>query len=260
VDLSGEPHILAFVQDITERKKAEAEAKKQAEELQRSNADLEQFAYVASHDLREPLRTVSNYVSLLERRYAAKLDDDAREFIAYARDGAKRMNNLILSLLEYSRIGRSGQPSAKLQLNEVVEQACASLQKSIDETGAIIEVSELPQVTGCAEELQRMFENLIGNAIKYRKPDSQLGIKISAERDGSYWAVKVADNGIGIDPEYFKRIFEIFKRLHRETEYEGTGIGLASCKKIVEQHGGRIWVESQPDNGSVFIFTLPALS
>ncbi len=259
LDLSGEPHILAFVQDITERKKAEAEAKKQADELQRSNADLEQFAYVASHDLREPLRTVSNYVSLLERRYADKLDDDAREFIAYARDGAKRMNNLILGLLDYSRIGRSGQPSAKLQLNEVVEQACASLQKSIDETGAIIEVLELPQVTGSPEELQRMFENLIGNAVKYRKPNSPPNIKISAEKDGGYWIVRVADNGIGIDPEYFKRIFDIFKRLHRETEYEGTGIGLASCKKIVEQHGGKIWVESQPDNGAVFIFTLPAL-
>lgn len=228
------------------------------EELARSNAELEQFAYVASHDLREPLRQVSSYVSLLERRYGAALDGDAHEFIAFASDGARRMDRLILDLLDYSRIGRHERPRTQQALADVVAEAQANLGVVIQDCAARVEVvGDLPTVSGDRTELVRLFQNLIGNAIKYREPSRLPVVTIRAWRDGQAHVVEVADNGIGIAREHFDRIFRIFQRLHGYGQYEGTGIGLASCKKIAEHHGGRIWVESEPGCGSRFFVALP---
>ncbi|MBV5335894.1 hypothetical protein JZU48_02515, partial [bacterium] len=233
------------------------------QELARSNAELEQFAYVASHDLREPLRQVSSYVTLLERHLADKsgdlLDDDAREFMAVVRRGATRMNRLILDLLEYSRLGRIERPTASVALSHVADDAIGCLADVIRDGDAEVAIPDrLPDVVGDHDELVRLFQNLIGNAIKYRHPDRPPAVTVAVERDGSYWKVSVSDNGIGIAPEHFERIFRIFQRLHGHGRYEGTGIGLASAKKIVERLGGRIWLESEVDLGSTFFFTLPA--
>jgi PAS domain S-box-containing protein len=257
----GRPtEILGTIQDVSERRRAEEDLRRQAEELARSNTELEQFAYVASHDLREPLRMISSYVELLGRRYGDRLDDDAREFIAFARDGAERMDRLVLDLLDYSRIGRLSQPMRPVLLDGPLDRALRVLALKIDEAGAVIDRLSLatPVVIGDPDELARLFQNLIGNAVKYRDPARPMRITITAERQGTDWAVSIADTGIGIDAEYFDRIFRIFQRLHTRATYEGTGIGLAICKKIVEHHGGRIWVESNPGLGSVFHFTLPA--
>jgi PAS domain S-box-containing protein len=250
--------MVGTVRDITEQRRAEQELRDKAAELERSNTELEQFAYVASHDLREPLRMVSSYVDLLARRYGDKLDDDAREFIAFAKDGATRMDRLILELLEYSRIGRVTRPMLPVALGPVVERALRALAPKIEESGAEIATppSILPTVLGDAEELMRLFQNLIGNAIKYRDPERKPVITLEAENTGKEWVLTVADNGIGIEPKYYERIFLIFQRLHRRGEFEGTGIGLAVCKKIIEHHGGRIWLESIPGQGSRFSVTL----
>jgi len=228
-------------------------------ELARSNAELEQFAYVASHDLREPLRQVSSYVTLLERRYTAALDDDARAFIGFARDGAKRMDSLILDLLDYSRIGRHERPMLPVDLSAVLAEVVGNLSVAIDDAGARVELpSQLPMLKGDYVELVRLFQNLIANAVKYRDAERPLVIRVSVQSDGQHWLITVADNGIGIAPEHFERIFRIFQRLHGHGQYEGTGIGLASCKKIAEHHGGHIWLDSTPDQGSAFTVTLPA--
>jgi PAS domain S-box-containing protein len=251
-----------IVEDITERLAAENALRDKTDQLARSNAELEQFAYVASHDLREPLRMVTSYVTLLERRFGDQLGPDGRDFIGFAKDGALRMNRLILNLLEFSRIGRDHQPVSPVAVAEVVRAAIKDLCITIDEASASVTIEgDLPTVSGNAEELTRLFENLIGNAIKYRHPGEQPLVKIGAMpgQDG-WWQLTVSDNGIGIEPEYHQRIFQIFKRLHGRDQYEGTGIGLAMCKKIVEQHGGSIWVESNLDHGSRFCFTLPATS
>lgn len=262
VERDGAGHsirLVGTIKDITERRAAELALQAKADELVRSNTELEQFAYVASHDLREPLRMVSSYVDLLERRYGAQLDEQAREFIAFARDGARRMDRLVLDLLEYSRIGRITKPMAEVSLDKVIDRAVRALSVKIEEAGAEIvrPVEPLPVVWGDDDELVRLFQNLIGNAVKYRDPDRQPLIALDAQRLDRGWEISVRDNGIGMEPQYFDRIFQIFQRLHRRGEYEGTGIGLAICKKVVEHHGGTISVESVLGEGSVFRVVLP---
>lgn len=258
VILDGAPRLVGLGIDISDRRRAEEALGEKATALERSNGELEQFAYVASHDLREPLRMVTNYVSLLERRYAAHLDDDAREFIGFAREGALRMDRLILDLLEYSRVGRNGGGMSALNGADVVGRAIANLTIAIEESQAEIRVpTHLPTIHGHEEEMTRLFQNIIGNAIKYRRDGERPVVSVACEeRDGAY-RFAIADNGIGIAPEYAERIFLIFQRLHTREQYEGTGIGLAVCKKIVERHGGRMWLTSTPSEGSTFFFTLP---
>jgi signal transduction histidine kinase len=226
--------------------------------LERSNADLEQFAYVASHDLREPLRMVSSYLGLLERRYGALLDQDGHEFIGYAKEGAVRMDRLVQDLLEFSRVGRHTTPPKPTPLAPLMQEVLRVLSRAIAEAGAEVVVPDtLPEIVCCGDELFLLFQNLISNALKFRTPERQPQIRIGAERQAQAWQLSVSDNGIGIAPEYFDRIFMIFQRLHTRTQYEGNGIGLAICKKIVERHGGRIWVESEPGEGTAFLFTIP---
>ncbi len=246
---------------IDDLERAKADLHDKTRELTESNGELEQFAYVASHDLREPLRMISSYITLLERRYPDAFNDDGREFLQFARDGALRMDRMVLDLLEFSRVGRVSDPFAPVSLAEVAFVAVGNLALIIKEHSADVAIAaDLPTVTGSREELIRLLQNLIGNALKYRHPERPPAISIAAKAAEHEWVVTVADNGIGIDAEYFKRIFEIFQRLHSRTEYEGTGIGLAICKKIVQHHGGRIWVESNPGEGATFFFTLPYFS
>lgn len=244
--------------NINERKQAEAALARQAQELARSNVELEQFAYVASHDLQEPLRMVRSYVQLLERRYKNKLDADADEFIAYAVDGAARMQTLINDLLAYSRIGTQGKTPHPTNCAEVLERVLANLSIAIEESEAVVMYDALPTVLADEVQLSQLFQNLIGNAIKFRG-EATPKIQVGAERKDGEWLFWVRDNGIGIAPEYYHRLFMIFQRLHSRDEYPGTGIGLAICKKIVERHGGRIWVESVgvPGKGTTFYFSLP---
>lgn len=228
-------------------------------ELERSNAELEQFAYVASHDLRQPLRMVSNYLGLISRRLAPVLDDDTRRFLGYAVSGAQRMDAMIRGLLEYSRIGRQGQPLTAVSLATIIADAIQNLEMAIAETGTILTIpDELPTLTGDPLELMRLFQNLIGNAIKYRAAGRAPEITLTLTRENAFWQIVVRDNGIGIAREDCERIFGIFQRLEHDEAVEGTGIGLAVCRKIVEHHGGRIWVESEPGTGSRFCFTLAA--
>jgi PAS domain S-box-containing protein len=245
-------------QDITEKKHAEKELQTLMEELKRSNADLEQFAYAASHDLQEPLRVVAGFVSLLEKRYKDKLDDKAYEFIEYALDGVKRMQVLIKDLLAYSQVGTKTKTFKPTICSVALEQAIYNLHAAIEESGAEITYDFLPTISADTSQLTRLFQNLIGNAIKFRGKD-RLKIHISAEQKGNEWVFSIRDNGIGIDPKYFDRIFEVFQRLHTREKYEGTGIGLAVCKKIVERHGGHIRVESEPGKGTTFYFTMPVM-
>jgi PAS domain S-box-containing protein len=250
--------IVGISRDITQRKWAEAELARQAQELARSNVELEQFAYVASHDLQEPLRMVRSYLQLLERRYKSKLDADADEFIAYAVDGAARMQTLINDLLAYSRIGTQGKPPQPTNCAEVLERVLANLAIAIEESEAVVMYDALPTILADGVQLGQLFQNLIGNAIKFRGKATPK-VHVGAERKDGEWHFWVRDNGIGIAPEYYHRLFMIFQRLHSRNEYPGTGIGLAICKKIVERHGGRIWVESLgvPGKGTTFYFSLP---
>ncbi|OAN54139.1 hypothetical protein A6A04_12935 [Paramagnetospirillum marisnigri] len=228
-------------------------------DLAQSNAELEQFAYVASHDLRQPLRQVSSYVSLLKRRYGDKLGEDAREFISFAHEGAVRMDRLIVDLLEFSRIGRDAKPLGPVPLTEVVRLAMANLGTTITESNGVVKVDgHLPMVKGDAQDLVRLFQNLIGNALKYSRPASPPVVTIAAGSGPMTHLVTVADNGIGIAPDYFDTIFGVFKRLHTPDKYEGTGIGLAICKKVMDRHHGRIWVSSLPGEGSTFHLEFPA--
>ncbi len=258
VTTAEEVFVLAAIVDITERKRAEQELIRRTEELARSNHDLEQFAYVASHDLQEPLRAVAGPLQLLQRRYHGQLDARADEFIAHAVDGATRMQKLIEDLLAYSRVGRSGAVQELTACSAALDQALRSLSVVLQESDAQINREALPLVVGIPTQLALLFQNLVGNAIKFRRADQPVRIDIAARRAGDEWIVSVKDNGIGIEPQYFERIFMIFQRLHSRVEYPGTGIGLALCKRIVEQHGGRIWVESSPEGGSTFYFTLNA--
>jgi PAS domain S-box-containing protein len=240
-------------QEIAERKRAEEALAQQAEELTLS---LEQFAHVASHDLQEPLRMVASYAKLLEQRYKGRLDEDADEFIAYAVEGATRMHRLINDLLAYWRIGTRGKPLELTDCAVILSRVLANLRAAIENIGATVIQDNMPKVMADAEQLTQVFQNLIINAIQFRS-DRPPEIHIGAERRDNMWVFSVCDNGIGIEPQYFERIFKIFQRLHTRTDHEGTGIGLAVCKKIVERHGGRMWVDSEPGKGSTFYFTIP---
>jgi PAS domain S-box-containing protein len=248
--------VTAAIRDITTRKKAEANLLNKMEELNRSNEELGQFAYIASHDLQEPLRMVASYTQLLSRRYKGKLDSDADEFIAFAVDGASRMQRLIQDLLAYSRVGTKGRDLLDISSEEALQQALINLRGAIQEKGALVTHDPLPTVVADEMQLIQLFQNLIGNAIKYQSPGIPK-VHISASKNGGKkWTFSVKDNGLGIDPQYFEKIFGMFQRLHKREEFAGTGIGLAICKKIVERHGGSISVESQPGQGSTFRFAL----
>jgi len=244
------------MRDLTERKLGEERLAQKMEELARSNRELEQFAYVASHDLQEPLRMVASYVQLLSKRYRGKLGQEADEFIAYAVDGATRMQQLINDLLMFSRVGTRGNELRPVAMEAVLDDVLTGLQILRHETGATVTHDPLPIVQGDATQLGQLLQNLISNAIKFRGDESPR-VHISATAHGHEWLFAVRDNGIGIDPQYHERIFVIFQRLHGRGEYPGTGIGLAVCKKIVERHGGRMWVESTMGSGATFYFTLP---
>ena len=243
-------------EEIDERKKTEIALRNISEELKRSNVELQQFAYVASHDLQEPLRMISSYTHFLEKRYKGKLDADADEFISYIVEGASRMRDLINDLLSYSRLGSHRREFSPTDCNVICDRVLASFKVTIQENDAIINKDPLPIVTGDNLLLSQLFQNLISNAIKFRSADRP-HITIAAERRGADWIFKLKDNGIGIAPEFHDRVFVIFQRLHNRSEFPGTGIGLAICKKVVELHGGRIWVESNLGQGSTFSFSLP---
>jgi PAS domain S-box-containing protein len=256
--------------DVTARRLAEEALEKAAAELSRSNKDLEQFAYVASHDLQEPLRMVTSYTQLIAKRYHGKLDEDAKEFMRFAVDGAHRMQKLIQGLLEYSRIGTRGRPFEPADCEQIFAGAIGNLKLAIDEAHAKVIHTPLPTVMGDSVQLTQLFQNLIGNALKFRAVERPPRIEVGAERrvqpDAASlnkppyeWVFHVRDNGIGIESQYFERIFVIFQRLHTQDQYPGTGIGLSVCKKIVERHGGRIWIESKPGEGTAFFFALPAM-
>jgi signal transduction histidine kinase len=230
--------------------------RRQASELTRSNSELEQFAYVASHDLQEPLRMITGYTNLLAKRYGGKLDQDADDFIGFAVNGAKRMHVLINDLLSYSRAGTNRNRLTQTNCEETLARTLASLQAAIEESGAAITHDDLPTVMADRTQMDQLFQNLIGNAIKYRGAVPPQ-IHVGCQRDGGWWVFSVRDNGIGIDPRYSERIFIIFQRLHTRDEYSGTGIGLAICKKIVERHGGKIWIESELGQGTTCYFKLP---
>lgn len=250
------PRLPESVRRAIREKKLREEKRKALEELARSNRDLEQFAYVASHDLQEPLRMVAAYTQLLAERYKGKLDANADKYIHYAVDGATRMQTLVQDLLAFSRVGRNGTEPKVVDLNTVVEIVKKNLSASIEETKAQILCDRLPEILFDPSLCVQLIQNLVANAIKFRGPEPPK-IQIGAERNATEWIFSVKDNGIGIDQEYANTIFVIFKRLHTHDEYPGSGIGLAICKKIVERHGGRIWVESQVGQGAEFRFTLP---
>jgi light-regulated signal transduction histidine kinase (bacteriophytochrome) len=251
-----EKRVVELQHEVAERRRAEDSLASKTVELQRSNAELEQFAYVASHDLQEPLRMITGYTQLLAKRYRAKLDDTAGEYIGFAVDGAKRMQGLITDLLTYSRVGTKGKPFALADCELILDTTLKGLMTTIDECGARISHDPLPVIWGDAGQIGQLFQNLIGNGIKYRNSKAP-DIHVSCERDGEKWIFSVRDNGIGIEPRHTERVFVIFQRLHTREEYPGTGIGLAVCKKIVERHGGRIWLKSQPGQGAIFYFTIP---
>lgn len=238
------------------RRLAERELEETAAKLQRSNADLEQFAYVTSHDLKEPLRAISGSIQVLQARFAEHLDPESEEFIRHTVDGANRMQTLIEDLLTYSRLTTREAPLEPTDCDAVLAEALANLAAPLEESRAVVTSDPLPTVPADRTQLLQVFQNLVSNALKYRSARTPR-IHVSAEDQGAEWRFSVRDNGIGIAPQYADRIFKIFQRLHTRRDYPGTGIGLAVCKKVVERHGGRIWVESEPEEGSTFSFTLP---
>lgn len=244
------------VWDVSDRRKVEEELRQSAAELRRSNEELEQFAYVASHDLQEPLRMVASFVQLLGQRYTGKLDAQADEFIKFAVDGAKRMQSLIRDLLAFSMVGTRKRTLAPVDAMEPVQNALENLKLTIAESGASVTVGTLPTVVCNPDQTTMLFQNLIANGIRFCRDESPR-IDVSAARGAGEYIFSVADNGIGIEPQYHARIFVIFQRLHKADQYPGTGIGLALCKKIVLRHGGRIWVDSTPGKGSIFHFSIP---
>ena len=248
------------IQDISEQKRAAADLEAYADKLERSNRDLQDFAYVASHDLQEPLRMVSSYVQLLSKRYGDQLDEDAKDFIAYAVDGAKRMQKLINDLLEYSRVNTRGKTLTRISSQHALDTAMKNLAFAVEEKGAQISHDTLPEVTADDGQLSLVFQNLIANALKFQAEDTpkiHVGAERCSKRGKPQWLFSVKDNGIGMKAESLERIFTLFQRLHAREQYEGTGIGLAICRRIIERHGGKIWVESSLGEGSTFYFTLP---
>ena len=252
--------VAVFSRDITEQIESRKTIERTLAELARSNSDLEQFAYVTSHDLRQPLRMISSYLELVEEKMGTSIDPELKQYMAFATGGARRMDRLILDLLDYSRIGRVSGEVTTEPLSAIIEDSLLNLKVAIDEAKAEITVADgLPNVRGYASELVRLFQNLIGNSVKYRSPERPPTIAIDWKDGGADWILSVSDNGIGIDPEQRDRVFAIFQRLVRPDQYEGTGIGLAVCRKIVEHHGGRIWIESNVDGGSIFYVSLPKI-
>ncbi|MCW3127705.1 MAG: multi-sensor signal transduction histidine kinase [Bacteroidetes bacterium] len=249
--------VSSAIRDITDKKRDHESLRDYAHKLEVTNNNLEQFAYVASHDLQEPLRTITNFVTMLEEKHEGNLDIDSVKYMDYIVNAAERMKALIRDLLMFSRIGRNHM-AEKIDCNEVVNEVLADMHPLIRETGASITVGFLPVIHASRTEIQQLFLNLLTNAIKYRRPDTAPEIKIGSEASGGQWLFSVSDNGIGIDKEYYDRIFIIFQRLHNQDKYAGTGIGLSTSRKIVELNGGKIWVESQPGLGSTFYFTFPA--
>jgi PAS domain S-box-containing protein len=252
--------VTAAIRDITARKRSEAELLEKVKELNRSNEELQQFAYIASHDLQEPLRMVASYTALLAKRYKGKLDSDADEFIAFAVDGASRMQLLIRDLLTYSRVGLKGKGLVETSSEDALQQAIRDLRGAIEGSGALVTHDALPSVMADEMQLTQLFQNLVGNAIKYRRAGVPRVHITAAPNDTNKWMFSVQDNGLGIEAQFFERIFGVFQRLHRREEFDGTGIGLAICKKIVERHGGAISVESTLGQGSTFHFPLAACS
>jgi PAS domain S-box-containing protein len=249
--------VTAAIRDITKRKGAAEHLLKTVGELKRSNDELQQFAYVASHDLQEPLRMVASYTQLLAKRYTGRLDSDADEFIAFAVDGCNRMKGLIQDLLAYSRAGTTKKALHQVSGEDAFREALTNLRATVENSGALVTHDLLPEIRADDTQLAQVFQNLVGNAIKYRS-SAVPHVHVSAMKSGdNEWVFSVRDNGLGIDPQYFERIFILFQRLHGRDEFEGTGIGLAVCKKLLERMGGRIWVESQPGIGSNFCFALP---
>ena len=256
IEVKGERLILSTIRDISERKRGEEALRKYAVSLERSNQELEHFAYVASHDLQEPLRKIGSFTELLARKYQDRLDDKAGTYINYIVDGAHRMQILINDLLSFSRVTTKGREFAAVDCNQLLQRVQRDIELAAQESGARIKVHELPTVLADEVQLGQVFQNLIVNAIKYRDQDHAPEIELAARKSGGEWIFSVSDNGIGIEAQHFERVFQLFQRLHTREEYSGTGIGLALCKKIVERHGGHIWVESTPGQGSTFYFTI----
>ncbi len=257
LDIGGETFVVAVAKDMTAEKRAQRALERKSAELARSNAELQQFAYVASHDLQEPLRMIASYTELFSRRYRGQLDAEADEFIEYILEGASRMRDLINDLLVFSRIGGGERAKEQVDLNEILSDVAYRLQTAIKETDAVIEYEALPTVFGSRVEYVELFQNLLSNAIKFRG-DNTPHIEIEARPVEGRYAFTVRDNGIGIEAKYAERIFQVFQRLHSKQDYKGTGIGLAICRRVVEKYGGSIRVESAPAEGAAFLFTLPA--
>jgi len=250
-------YLFCVARDISERKAVEASLRNHAEELSRSNRELEQFAYISSHDLKEPLRMVTVYVQMLQNTLEGKLDAQTKAYLDFAVEGSRRMRDLINDLLAYSRVSKEFGAFTDVVTNELVDIALQNLKTSIEESGAKVEVDPLPPIQANSSQIVQLFQNILANAIKFRPPGSKPRIRISARESDDKWIFSVKDNGIGISNQYLNRIFVIFQRLHTSQKYPGTGIGLSICKKIVENHGGSIWAESELGKGSTFYFALP---
>ena len=258
-DTSGDiTHFMGMQLDITERIEAEQRAALKTRELEDANRELEQFTFAASHDLQEPLRMINSYLQLIDKRYGSSLDEDARTFLGFATEGAERMQALIYDLLALSRISNDDDRYRPTDMNVVTTRALENLKVSIRESEAEVIVGKLPTIEADPTQMTQLLQNLIGNALKYRQPDKKPVISITAKRGRGTYTFSVTDNGIGIDTQHFERIFVVFQRLHTRSEYSGTGIGLAICSRIVDRHGGSLWVESECDKGSTFKFTIPS--
>ncbi len=257
VNLSGEPSLIFVARDINQRKAEEMLLRRSAEELERSNMELERFAYVAAHDLLEPCRTICSFAQMLERKHGAILDDEGREYLDFLVGGAQRMRDLIQGVLGYSRAGMAAAQMVDVDMDDLVKVVIADLGSALETRSGTIETGPLPVVRGDPAQLRQLMVNLIGNGLKFHAEDGKPRVRVAAERFDGEWCVTVEDNGIGIDPEYQDDIFGIFRRLHGPDRYPGAGIGLAVARRIAEAHGGRIWVESEPGQGARFRFTLP---